>query len=131
MGSSGPRLPSTDKIHSETKDRGTSLALLCVAQAHPTPTFRYVRVKGRGQESEESCISWYWGELDSIPNEGNDAEIGFDSKGFAMTEFDEYFDFMISAYFTSIVYKHNTRLDSDKYHGSCNQGISLPNGTYA
>lgn len=63
MGSSGPRLPSTDKIHSETKDRGTSLALLCVAQAHPTPTFRYVRVEGQGQEREKSWIWRYWGEF--------------------------------------------------------------------
>nr|XP_053626456.1 cell adhesion molecule Dscam2-like [Cherax quadricarinatus] len=40
VGISGPKLPSSDKLHSEMKARATNLSLTCPAQAHPPPQFR-------------------------------------------------------------------------------------------
>lgn len=40
VGSSAPRLPSTDKINSETKPAGVGLAMACQAQASPPPKTR-------------------------------------------------------------------------------------------
>ena len=55
IGGASPKFPAA-LIHDISTSSGAQLALLCPAQAHPLPAFRYIFKKGRENSKNTSSI---------------------------------------------------------------------------